>query len=179
MASGGGLDQGGGAHRGASVPEEALTRAGYLQLRGPAGSWDGAAVAPPASNGNGTRSVDAPATKGLGPLETRVSDDHRCLGCGQPLEGRANQRWCGMACRARARRAQEAPTVVQEAPRPVAVDGDTIGRPAPRRAAETRFLPPAPPGGSPFDQLVAVASMLSPGWRLEATPSSVTVTWSA
>jgi hypothetical protein len=115
MAVGGGLDQGGDAHRGDHVPEEALTRTQLLELRGPGGTWDGA------------------------------------------------------------RTAREAPVRHEEALKPVAVDGDS------------GYLPAPPPGGPEIghatsdlglDRLAALSSLLPAGWRLEATASAVTVTWS-
>jgi hypothetical protein len=59
----------------------------------------------------------------------------------------------------------QAPVVAQEVMGGQGMAGDTIRRPA-------TFVQEGP-----FEALAAVASMLSPGWRLEATSSSVTVTW--
>jgi hypothetical protein len=161
-----------------------LTRSQLAELRGglDGGAWTDAAVFPSgrrlpdasAPNGNGTRDAegrrlpsgdDAAAVGGMVELD-RAAAPRVCQGCGQALSGRPDQKWCSAPCRARYRRTQ-VPVVAQEVTGGQGMDDSPFRRPA-------TFVQQGP-----FEALAAVASMLSPGWRLEATPSSVVVTWSA
>jgi WhiB family redox-sensing transcriptional regulator len=114
-------------------------------------------LAEPAANGHGAPNPEMHAS-------AETEEPHLCQGCGKPLAGRSTQRWCGPACRSKTRRGsvRQVPVRPQEARKPVAVDGDT------------GFRAPSP-GGSAFDQLVAVASGVPPGWQLTATVDVVTL----
>jgi hypothetical protein len=159
VAVGAGLraDQGGGAHRGDELPEEALTREQLLRSRGAAGSWEGAAVRPPPPNGKeaalpiGTDVISPSGTSDFGPSTLIVASDRRatikCRGCGVEMDGPSNRRWCTPLCRARSRRAEQ--------------------------------QRPVDPSFSPLHEFVHLPGLLPPGWRLEVTSVSVAVVWHA
>jgi WhiB family redox-sensing transcriptional regulator len=98
----------------------------------------------------------APNGSGVLPVEV-----HRCGHCGTRLVAH-QAKWCSESCRRKAayRRRGRKPRAVAAVATRAAVNGHAV-------------LPPGP-----FDQLAAVASVLPAGWRMEATASTVTVTWS-
>jgi hypothetical protein len=198
MATGAGLEQGGDAHRGNSVPEAGTpTREELIHLRdGLGGSWSDAAVAPPAPNGtrHPEELLQSPVlltARSVNKSSEPVAPERPCAECGvRPARGRRptcgepdcvaghRRRTKREAARGRPRRRQRTPVTsvrLQEPPKPVAVDDDS------------GYLPAPPPGGPEIrhrladlglDQLVSLSSLLPAGWRLEATASAVTVTWS-
>jgi hypothetical protein len=87
-------------------------------------------------------------------------------GCDQPVAGKAV--YCSSAHQARAKhqRARDRAAVMAQE----ALDGPGMG--------ETPSPPPALLLPGPLEQLSSVAALLPPGWRLEATSASVTVSWS-
>jgi hypothetical protein len=91
-----------------------------------------------------------------------------CLQCQTPLR-RADQKYCSGACRSRYRRAHLETAVSTKPasahqPEPVALVGT---------ATDNAIVGNC----GPFEQLVAVATGLPAGWRLEATPDTLTLVW--
>jgi hypothetical protein len=90
-------------------------------------------------------------------------------GCGQPVTGRL-AKFC---CRAHQRRASRQ-RALDRAPAAVAPQ-EALEPPV---VGETPSAPPAVLLPGPLERLAGVAALLPPGWRLEATSASVTVSWS-
>jgi hypothetical protein len=118
----------------------------------------------------------AVAPNGKHPAPTPSDDVRSCGECGKPL-GPGRRLWCDERCRRRNRgraatlKAQTAATataapatLAQEVTEPTGMDTDPSGRPG--------FF-----CADLFDQLAALPSILPTGWRLEATASTVVVTW--
>jgi hypothetical protein len=112
----------------------------------------------PLDAGNGAGDLAVPVPNGLARSKSdRAADPVAvCLQCRVPLSGK-QERFCSSACRSRYRRTHTEPLPQAARKSPPAVE-----------------LFPTP---TPFDRLVSVCAVLPQGWRLEATASSVTVTW--
>jgi hypothetical protein len=129
------------------------TRDQILHMRGDLHVGNGAAdLAVPVPNGKHAQ----PATEMSECSHGENRTLRPCQGCGEPLDGPDTKRWCSQTCRARYRRAH-----------PETFVGGFVASVEHDETSST-----------PFDQLAAVASLLPAGWRLEATASTVVVSWS-
>jgi WhiB family redox-sensing transcriptional regulator len=133
-------------------------------------------LAEPAANGH-----RAPNLEMHGSPETE--ELHLCQGCGRPIDGHGNRRWCSPACRARTRRgdARRTPVVPQEAPKPASVDVESRFLPTPPGGSETRHavtdLAPLP-RGEVFEALASLAVSLPRGWTVEMQAGAISCIWS-